>query len=186
MIPADRAQRILTILEQEGSVRVADLSQQFGVSAMTIHRDLDELEQQGRLRKVRGGAVLVSSPATGDDRCLVCGMRARRRHQVLLHFADGSERRACCPHCGLLAMAHSTQPIVAALVTDFLYERPIGARQATYVVAPAVSICCSPTVLAFEHRADAERFQSGFGGQVDQMEGAIRFLEATTRVDLKS
>ncbi|MDW8316990.1 MAG: DeoR family transcriptional regulator [Anaerolineae bacterium] len=185
MIPADRAQRILELLAQEGSVRVADLSQRLGVSAMTIHRDLDELEQRGQLRKVRGGAVPVV-PAGGDEeRCLVCGMRPRRRHQVLLRFADGSERRACCPHCGLLAIAHNYRQISNALVTDFLYERPIGARQATYVVAPQVSICCSPTVLAFEQRSDAERFQAGFGGQVETIEGAMRFLEAMTRVDLR-
>jgi len=40
---------------------VDDLSEQFQVSRMTIHRDLDELELQGVLRKVRGGATVHPS-----------------------------------------------------------------------------------------------------------------------------
>ena len=39
------------------TVNIQELAELFQVSAMTIHRDLDELEQQGVLRKVRGGAT---------------------------------------------------------------------------------------------------------------------------------
>lgn len=38
-------------------VAVKELARLFDVSPMTIHRDLDELERQGALRKVRGGAT---------------------------------------------------------------------------------------------------------------------------------
>lgn len=48
------------ILEQ-GSLVVDELSNHFQVSRMTIHRDLDELERQGVLRKVRGGATVHPS-----------------------------------------------------------------------------------------------------------------------------
>jgi DeoR/GlpR family transcriptional regulator of sugar metabolism len=49
-----------TILEQ-GSVLVDDLVERFSVSRMTIHRDLDDLERQGVLRKVRNGATAQPS-----------------------------------------------------------------------------------------------------------------------------
>ena len=52
----DRRQGIMDALLAEGAVTVDDLSVRFGVSKMTIHRDLDELEAGGLLRKVRGGA----------------------------------------------------------------------------------------------------------------------------------
>jgi len=53
----ERHARVLELLEQRGEVTIDELAQSFDVSAMTIHRDLDLLEEHGRLRKVRGGAV---------------------------------------------------------------------------------------------------------------------------------
>lgn len=53
----DRHQTILHLLERRGRVTVSDLAAQFAVSEMTVRRDLDALERQGLLRRVRGGAV---------------------------------------------------------------------------------------------------------------------------------
>jgi DeoR/GlpR family transcriptional regulator of sugar metabolism len=39
---------------EAGSVRNEDLAAEFGVTVMTVHRDLNVLEAQGWLRKVRG------------------------------------------------------------------------------------------------------------------------------------
>lgn len=49
-----------TILEA-GSLRIEDLVDRFGVSRMTIHRDLDALEARGVLRKSRGLVTAVAS-----------------------------------------------------------------------------------------------------------------------------
>lgn len=57
MLKAERHRLILEVLENQGHLSVADLCQQFGVSEMTIRRDLSDLEQQGLLRRVHGGAV---------------------------------------------------------------------------------------------------------------------------------
>jgi DeoR/GlpR family transcriptional regulator of sugar metabolism len=43
---------------EAGSVRNEDLAAEFGVTVMTVHRDLNVLEAQGWLRKVRGGATV--------------------------------------------------------------------------------------------------------------------------------
>lgn len=51
----------LQLLEDRGEVTVADLSRAAGVSEMTIRRDLEALERQGLLRRVRGGAVTAVS-----------------------------------------------------------------------------------------------------------------------------
>lgn len=48
---------IKELINREGSVTVDALAVQLGVSRMTVHRDLDELEGSGVLRKVRGGAT---------------------------------------------------------------------------------------------------------------------------------
>lgn len=62
-----RRQGIMDALLAEGTATVEDLSARFGVSKMTIHRDLDELETGGLLRKVRGGASIQSSGQFESD-----------------------------------------------------------------------------------------------------------------------
>lgn len=57
MISDQRQQMIINQLENLGAVTVSDLVKEFGVSEMTIRRDLDILENQGLLRRVHGGAV---------------------------------------------------------------------------------------------------------------------------------
>ncbi len=59
--PTRRQKWITEFIHEQGSLEVDELSEQFQVSRMTIHRDLDELEQQGVLRKVRGGATVHPS-----------------------------------------------------------------------------------------------------------------------------
>ncbi|MFT2818061.1 DeoR/GlpR family DNA-binding transcription regulator [Leifsonia sp. A12D58] len=59
-----REEGILLELNSSGRVLVNDLVEQFGVSAVTIRKDLDSLEQRSLLRRVRGGAVVSSA---GDE-----------------------------------------------------------------------------------------------------------------------
>lgn len=44
-----------------GTVRIEQLADQFGISLMTVHRDLDELENRGVLRKGRGVATAIAT-----------------------------------------------------------------------------------------------------------------------------
>jgi len=53
----ERLDQIATLLQEQGRVSVVELSERFGVSAVTIRTDLDTLEQQGRLLRTHGGAV---------------------------------------------------------------------------------------------------------------------------------
>ncbi|MGB9673993.1 MAG: DeoR/GlpR family DNA-binding transcription regulator [Anaerolineales bacterium] len=58
ILSEERHQVILDLLETRGSVTVNEMVERFGVSEMTIRRDLDILEKKGLLRRVHGGAVL--------------------------------------------------------------------------------------------------------------------------------
>ena len=57
----DRKRAIVEALTAKGSASVEDMAERFGVSRMTIHRDLDELAAAGLVRKVRGGATVSAS-----------------------------------------------------------------------------------------------------------------------------
>src|SRR5689334_11894825 len=54
---ADRQRKILELIAQNGQVAVTDLCALFGVSEMTVRRDLSELDREGLLRRVHGGAM---------------------------------------------------------------------------------------------------------------------------------
>ncbi len=56
----ERLDQIVTLLQENGRVSVADLSDHFGVSAVTIRNDLTSLQQQGLLVRTHGGAVTRS------------------------------------------------------------------------------------------------------------------------------
>ncbi len=58
-VPEQRRNVILSALDERGSVVVNELAEQLDVSLMTIRRDLKNLEEEGALRRVHGGAVTM-------------------------------------------------------------------------------------------------------------------------------
>jgi DeoR/GlpR family transcriptional regulator of sugar metabolism len=59
MNPKTRREQIVDILNNaySGVVTISDLSQELGVSEMTIRRDLEYLEENEQLRRIYGGAI---------------------------------------------------------------------------------------------------------------------------------
>lgn len=57
-----RRQLIAEAVMSEGTMRIEDLTDRFGISLMTVHRDLDDLESRGLLRKTRG--VVSAAPTS--------------------------------------------------------------------------------------------------------------------------
>jgi DeoR/GlpR family transcriptional regulator of sugar metabolism len=54
----ERRDRIIHVLREQDEVTVVELSQRLGVSEVTTRKDLQQLEEQGYLTRVRGGAVV--------------------------------------------------------------------------------------------------------------------------------
>ena len=60
MLSEQRRLIILDTLTRRGEViSVVEFSDLFQVSTMTIRRDLEQLEKEGKLRRVHGGAVIM-------------------------------------------------------------------------------------------------------------------------------
>ena len=69
----ERRGLIVTLVNQEGRVSVADLCARFGLSAATIRSDLDGLVRQGLVIRTHGGAIAA------DHRNVEMSFEARRR-----------------------------------------------------------------------------------------------------------
>ncbi|WP_059011402.1 LacI family DNA-binding transcriptional regulator [Streptomyces specialis] len=81
--------RVLELVRSRGSLRVADLARELGVSPVTVRRDVEALAAQGRLRRLHGAVVWPGAEAVravpvlgmvvpGPERCfaeLVRGVR---------------------------------------------------------------------------------------------------------------
>jgi DeoR/GlpR family transcriptional regulator of sugar metabolism len=57
-----RRQLIAEAVMTEGSMRIEDLTDRFGISLMTAHRDVDELVSRGLFRKTRG--IVTAAPTS--------------------------------------------------------------------------------------------------------------------------
>ncbi|GAA1737791.1 DeoR/GlpR family DNA-binding transcription regulator [Microbacterium paludicola] len=83
----DVAQRRTAIEEQvirTGEVSFVELAESFGVSEMTIRRDIEALQTQGIVRRVSGGAIALSGTAFEPS----YGLRAGRAADSKEHIAE--------------------------------------------------------------------------------------------------
>ena len=58
-IPAERQKKMMEYIEANTSAQIHELAEKFHVSEATVRRDLDDLDQQGALRRTHGGAIKV-------------------------------------------------------------------------------------------------------------------------------
>ncbi|MGW4929887.1 DeoR/GlpR family DNA-binding transcription regulator [Agromyces sp. NPDC004153] len=83
MYATERHQQIADTLELVGRVSVAGLARDFGVTTETIRRDLDALEEAGRLRRVHGGAVPAEQSALAETSLVErLGRNARQKDAI--------------------------------------------------------------------------------------------------------
>ncbi len=74
MIPEERQRRLVSLVHECGSMSIGALASDLNVSEATVRRDLEQLADAGRLKRVRGGA---------------CASRAfGRPEEDPLHFSD--------------------------------------------------------------------------------------------------
>jgi len=86
-------------LNRDGAIRLDDIAEELAVSAMTVRRDLDEMEAEGLLRRVRGGAISIAGPRPFDERRAV---RARAKQAI------ATKALALIPRSGAIALDAST------------------------------------------------------------------------------
>jgi DeoR family transcriptional regulator, copper-sensing transcriptional repressor len=167
----ERQQLLLDWLQTQRSASIAEIETYFSISPATAYRDARALVQTGEALKTTNG-IKLAPPAS--EKCVFCGGSINERLAFVFQLQDGGQSKACCPHCGLMALGKLN--VESALTSDFLYGRMINVRNAFFLLASSVNLCCSPSVLCFSSEADASNFQAGFGGQICGLERAVEQL----------
>ncbi|WP_029523472.1 DeoR family transcriptional regulator [Persephonella sp. KM09-Lau-8] len=185
----NRKEKILEILREKKETSVKELSKIFGVSEMTIYRDVRELEQEGHVKR-KHGAVLINDKEESEslmvDTCPICDKPITRAYPYRITIEDTKVVETCCEHCGFLLHSRYEDKKVSAITYDFITENPISALNAWYVVGSSAVPCCSPSVIPFASKEDAEKFSKGFGGQVMSFIDAYNTIVNNMNINLKS
>jgi len=84
--PPERRRILLDHVLRAGSAQIDELAAKFGVSRMTVHRDLDALAAQGIVRRVHGGVTVRSSNLV-ESNFLYRSRLAEREKQMLAQAA---------------------------------------------------------------------------------------------------
>ncbi len=87
MLAQQRQQAIVGLVQERGGVRVADLVREFGVSDMTIRRDLEVLAERGLVAKVHGGATTVGAGSTEEPGFAAKSVRQREEKDAIARRA---------------------------------------------------------------------------------------------------
>ncbi len=88
MIPETRRNQILTILKQKGYCSVDYLAKKIYVSVPTIRRDLSQLEKDGLIKRMHGGASYLS----GKTPLLPFELRSKSMFEEKLRIGEAAAR----------------------------------------------------------------------------------------------
>jgi DeoR family transcriptional regulator of aga operon len=97
----ERQQEVLRLLDVDGRVSVADLVRRFGVTAVTVRKDLEGLERRHLLARVRGGALAADGADEG-------AFEMRLRHRTQAKAAIARAAAALVPDGAAIALDCST------------------------------------------------------------------------------
>jgi len=135
----ERQERIVDLLEQNGRVSVAALSEQFGLSQATIRTDLEALVQEGLIVRTHGGAI----PA--DDSGVEISFELRRRLRAVEKARIGAAAATMIEDGEAIALdASTTARAIAVQIRD--------RRELTVVtngIYTALALIDSPGVTVF-------------------------------------
>ncbi len=191
MKPRHRYQELLAWLDSEKTLSLAEIAERFAISKMTAHRDLVVMEQRQLLKRIHGGVTVLNRESSqvasavslrNQFGCMICRRPASQNLLYSMTLANGEQRQACCPHCGVAAHLSLGDGIVMAMTADYLFGHPHPVQNSYFILGSMVAPCCKPSMLTFECEEMAHRFQQGFGGVVGRFSAALDFFRRAMRV----
>ena len=88
-IPAERQKKMMEYIEAHTSAQIHELAEKFHVSEATVRRDLDDLDQQGALRRTHGGAIKVDRSTSYESvYSEKINLMLEEKHRIAEHAAQ--------------------------------------------------------------------------------------------------
>jgi DeoR/GlpR family transcriptional regulator of sugar metabolism len=114
VLAQQRQAAILELVREAGAVRVADLVLRFGVSDMTVRRDLEALAGRGLVDKVHGGATTALASSTEEPGFTAKSLRQQVEKAAIAHYAA----TLVAPGSSVALSAGTTTAMLAARLVD--------------------------------------------------------------------
>ena len=141
MYAMERQELIEQLIRDEKRVGVLDLARRFEVTTETVRRDLDRLEQLGRVRRVHGGAVGIDADSMREasvaERLLAHGAAKRAIAQRATRMLGESFRGSVYIDAG------TTTAAVAAMLPRTLANDSARAELVTHSMTIASELASS-------------------------------------------
>lgn len=145
-----RFEKILSSVRENGSVKVAELTGELGVTGATVRSDIRELDSRGFLKKVYGGAVQLDEGAVLSVKFEAGkfyqngGSKHAIARRAFDYIADGDtvmlDDSTSCAHLAQVIHAHPEKKVT--IVTNSLYDAALLSTVAhvkVYIGGGAVS-----------------------------------------------
>lgn len=128
MRPTERQSEIVDLIKVHGTLSVEVIARRTRVSAVTIRRDLEQLERAGAIRRVHGGAMVVDATPS-----------LLLRHYAE-HAVDYPRHKAAIGRLAASLIGTGATVIIDAGTTTLELARHLQGKQQITVVATAINI----------------------------------------------
>ncbi|MGW8272379.1 MAG: nitrous oxide reductase accessory protein NosL [Thermodesulfovibrionales bacterium] len=120
--------------------------------------------------------AIVVMAGTDADKCPLCGMNIAGNENTayVITTKEGASTAYCCPHCGLWVHAEGKGAIKSAKARDFISGEWDDPAKMVFIFKSTAVPACAPSWIAFSKKAEAEKFQKGFGGTIYSFEEALK------------
>jgi nitrous oxide reductase accessory protein NosL len=190
-------ERVLELVKSGKSDNVAGISGILNISKMSVYRYVRALIQEKKISKtfnklypysdarsgLESGIAGENSaiPASAVSKCGICSKQITdERLKITVIYKDGGKQDFCCAHCAVMAAVHTISDLnsVSSIMgRDFIYGNPLDLRNAFLLLKTEVIPCCSPPILVFARKDDAEKFKKGFGGEIRSFDEIISHMK---------
>jgi hypothetical protein len=132
---------------------------------MVLTIQCDNKEQSEANNELDRKVQSIQNDYSNAPKCKMCGKAASGKTVCTIPVSVNETAKTCCAHCGILILKRMGSHKNGSAICYTTGQR-IELKKAFFVENSDVKICCSPSVLAFYSREEAEKFVETHHGEI--------------------